>query len=133
MTLKDRSEFIRIPSLWKPDWEATEVGTLITHSFTGRPARLIRNHSVEKYLESATKPLTWPLQGVASDDIYSESRKQNLADPYPLLVGQGSRLLKRGQNAKDIINEIVSSANAIISSSVIMKHYPYQIQKKIKH
>jgi hypothetical protein len=65
--------------------------------------------------------------------IFIESRKQNLADPYPLLVGQGSRLLKRGQNAKDIINEIVSSANAIISSSVIMKHYPYQIQKKIKH
>jgi hypothetical protein len=77
--------------------------------------------------------LTWPLQGVASDDIYSESRKQNLADPYPLLVGQGSRLLKRGQNAKDIVNEIVSSANTIISSSVIIKHYPYQIQKKIKH
>ncbi len=72
---------------------SAEVDALITHLFTGRPARSIRNHSVEKYLESATKPLTWPLQGVASDDIYSESRKQNLADPYPLLVGQGSILL----------------------------------------
>jgi len=54
---------------------SAEVDALITHLFTGRPARLIRNHSVEKYLESATKPLTWPLQEVASDDIYSESRK----------------------------------------------------------
>ena len=58
------------------------------------------------------------------NDIYSESRKQNLADPYPLLVGQGSRLLKRGQNAKNIINKIVSSANTIISSSVIMNTVP---------
>ena len=109
---------------------SAEVDALITHLFTGRPARLIRNHSVEKYLESATKPLTWPLQGVASDDIYFESRKQNLADPYPLLVGQGSRLLKRGQNAKDIINKIVSSANTIISSSVIMNTLPISDSKE---
>jgi NAD(P)H-dependent flavin oxidoreductase YrpB (nitropropane dioxygenase family) len=75
---------------------STEVNTLITHLFTGRPARPICNHIVEKYLESRTKPLTWPLQGIAADDIYSESRQQNLADSYPLLAGQGSRLLKRG-------------------------------------
>lgn len=109
---------------------STEVDTLITHLFTGRPARSIRNHFVEKYLESGTKPLTWPLQGISADDIYSESRKQNLADPYPLLAGQGSRLLKRGQNAKDIINEIVSSANSIISSSVIMNTLPISDSKE---
>jgi NAD(P)H-dependent flavin oxidoreductase YrpB (nitropropane dioxygenase family) len=129
LTLKDRSEFIRIPSLLKPDWEVKQIGTLITHLFTGRPARSIRNHSVENYLETATKLLTWPLQGVASDDIYSETRKQNLADPYPLL-GQGSRLLKRGQNAKGIINKIVSSANTIISSSVIMNTVPISDSKE---
>ena len=129
MTLKDRSEFIRIPSLLKPDWEVNR-NRYSNYSFTGRPARSIRNHSVENYLETATKLLTWPLQGVASDDIYSETRKQNLADPYPLLVGQGSRLLKRGQNAKGIINKIVSSANTIISSSVIMNTVPISDSKE---
>ena len=74
---------------------STEVDTLITHLFTGRLAHSIRNHFVEKYLESSTKPLPWPLQGIAADDIYSESRKQNLADAYPLLAGQGSRLTKK--------------------------------------
>jgi hypothetical protein len=62
--------------------------------------------------------------------LSSESRKQNLADPDPLLVGQGSRLLKRGQNAKDIINKIVSSANTIISSSVIMNTLPISDSKE---
>jgi nitronate monooxygenase len=106
-------------------FSSTETDTVVTHSFTGRPARSIRNHFVEKYLESDTKPLTWPLQGLAADDIYAESRKQNLADYYPLLAGQGLRLLKRGQSAKDIVNEIVSTANSIISSNLIVDTLPY--------
>jgi nitronate monooxygenase len=87
---------------------STEADTIITQLFTGRPARSIRNRFVEKYLESDTKPLAWPLQGLAADDIYSESRKQNLADYYPLLAGQGLRLLKRDQSASEIISEIVA-------------------------
>jgi nitronate monooxygenase len=98
---------------------STEADTVITHLFTGRPARSIRNRFIEKYLESGTKPLTWPLQGLAADDIYSESRKQDLADYFPLLAGQGLRLLKRGQSASEIVNEIVSTANSIASSDLI--------------
>jgi hypothetical protein len=53
-----------------------------------------------------------------------------LTDPYPLLAGQGSKPLKRGQNAKDFINEIVSSANTIISTSVIMNTLPISDSKE---
>lgn len=93
---------------------STEVDTLITHLFTGRLARSIRNHFVEKYLESGTKPLTWPLQGISADDIYSESRKQNLADPYPLLAGQGLRLLKKEDRMLKI---------SLISSIITIEQY----------
>jgi nitronate monooxygenase len=96
-------------------FSSTEADTIITQLFTGRPARSIRNRFIEKYLESGNKPLTWPLQGLAADDIYAESKKRNLADYYPLLAGQGLRLLKRGQSATDIVNETVSTANSIIS------------------
>jgi nitronate monooxygenase len=105
-------------------FSSTEADTVITHLFTGRPARSIRNRFIEKYLESNTKPLAWPLQGLATDDIYAESRKQNLADYYPLLAGQGLRLLKRDQSAKDVVNEIVSAANNIISSNLIVDVLP---------
>jgi hypothetical protein len=47
-----------------------------------------------------------------------------LADYYPLLTGQGLRLLKRDQSAKDIVNEIVSAANSIISSNLIVDVLP---------
>jgi len=99
-------------------FSSTEADTVITNSFTGRPARSIRNRFIEKYIESATEPLAWPLQDLAAEDIYAESIMQNAADYYPLLAGQGLRLLKRGQSAKDIVNEIVSSAKNIISSSL---------------
>lgn len=105
-------------------FSSTEADTVITHSFTGRPARSIRNRFIDKYLESNTKPLAWPLQALAADDIYTESRKQNLADYYPLLAGQGLRLLKRGQSAKDIVSEIVSAANGIISSNLVVDTLP---------
>lgn len=95
-------------------FSSTEADTIITQLFTGRPARSIRNRFIEKYLESNTKPLTWPLQALAADDIYAESRKQNLGDYYPLLAGQGLRLLKRDQSAKDIIDELVSTAKYIL-------------------
>jgi nitronate monooxygenase len=105
-------------------FSSTEADTVITLSFTGRPARSIRNRFIDKYLESDTKPLAWPLQGLAADDIYSESRKQNLADYYPLLAGQGLRLLKRDESAKDIVNEMVSTANNVIASNLIVDTLP---------
>jgi len=113
-----------ISSLSGKMFSSTEADTVITHLFTGRPARSIRNRFIEKYLESNTKPLAWPLQGLAADDVYAESRKQNLADYYPLLAGQGLRLPKRDQSAKDIINEIVSAANSIISSNLMVYVLP---------
>jgi nitronate monooxygenase len=111
-------------------FSSTEADTVITNLFTGRPARSIRNHFIEKYLESGNKPLAWPLQSLAADDIYAESRKQNLADYYPLLAGQGLRLLKRGCSAADIVKEMVSSANSIISSNLIVDTLPILDPKK---
>jgi nitronate monooxygenase len=110
------------PAYQEKMFSSTEADTTITNLFTGRPARSIRNDFIEKYLESDTKPLAWPLQGLAADDIYAESRKRNLVDYYPLLAGQGLRLLKRGQRADDIVKEIISSADTLISSKL---DYPY--------
>jgi nitronate monooxygenase len=98
---------------------STETDTVITDLFTGRPARSIRNQFIEKYLQLGTKPLAYPLQALAADDIYSEARKQNLADYCPLLAGQGLRLLKRDQSASEIISEIVSMASTVVSSNLI--------------
>jgi hypothetical protein len=44
---------------------------------------------VEEYHKSGPQPLAWPFQAIAADDIYATAQKQNNADYFPLLAGQG--------------------------------------------
>ena len=96
---------------------AKESDTIITRAFSGRPARGLRNHFVEEYRESGPQPLAWPFQALAADDIYAAAQKQNNADYFPLLAGQGVGLLrkKQKQSAEEIIQEIVAEANQTLS------------------
>ena len=96
---------------------AKESDTIITRAFSGRPARGLRNHFVEEYRESGPQPLAWPFQALAADDIYSTTQKQNNADYFPLLAGQGVGLLrkKQKQSAEEIIQELVAEANETLS------------------
>jgi nitronate monooxygenase len=93
---------------------AKETDTVITRSFTGRPARAIRNHFIEEYTKSDSKPLAWPLQALAADDIYKTAQARGETEYFPLLAGQGLRLLKRDQSAAEIIEEIIAQANKLI-------------------
>jgi nitronate monooxygenase len=96
-------------------FEAKETDTVVTRSFSGRPARSIRNRFIEKYHKSNSKPLAWPLQAIAADDIYSASQANNKVEYFPLLAGQGLRSIKKDQGAAEIIKEIVQDANKVIS------------------
>jgi nitronate monooxygenase len=82
---------------------ATEEDTLVTHVFTGRPARELRNRFVEEYQDAGPEPLAWPLQSVAASDIYQASQSANNGDYSPLLAGQGLRMLKDNQGAAEIV------------------------------
>jgi nitronate monooxygenase len=96
---------------------AKESDTIITRAFSGRPARGLRNHFVEEYHKAGPQPLAWPFQALAADDIYAAAQKQNNADYFPLLAGQGVGLLKGNQkyNAEGIIQELMTEANQTLS------------------
>jgi nitronate monooxygenase len=89
---------------------AKETDTVVTKIFTGRPARGLRNSFVHEYLKSGSKPLAWPIQLLATNDIYAAAQQQNNAEYFPLLAGQGLRMLKKGQSAAEIIQEIMAEA-----------------------
>jgi nitronate monooxygenase len=99
---------------------AKETDTVITRYFSGRPARAIRNRFIEEYRKSGNQPLAWPLQTLAADDIYKEAQARGETEYFPLLAGQGLRLLKRDQSTAEIIEEIVIDANKIISGLTSM-------------
>ena len=96
---------------------AKESDTIITRASSGRPARCLHNHFVEEYRESGPQPFAWPFQALAADDIYATAQKQNNADYFPLLAGQGVGLLrkKQKQSAEEIIQELVVKANQTLS------------------
>ncbi|MDQ4072908.1 MAG: nitronate monooxygenase [Thermoproteota archaeon] len=87
-----------------------ETDTIVTNVFSGRPARAVRNKLTEEYLNSTIKPLSWPYQGMISEDIYANAIATDNADYYPLLAGQGLRMLKRNQGAGEIVREIITEA-----------------------
>jgi nitronate monooxygenase len=92
-------------------FNAKETDTVVTRSFSGRPARSIRNRFIEEYHKSRSRPL----QALAADDIYSAAQASCRVEYYPLLAGQGLRLLKGDQRAAEIVEEITGEAHKIIS------------------
>src|ERR1051325_3724266 len=76
---------------------AKESETIITRAFSGRPARGLRNQFIDEYRKLGPQPLAWPFQALAADDIYAAAQKQNNADYFPLLAGQGVGLVKGKQ------------------------------------
>ncbi len=103
-----------------PAWQerllaVTEVDTLITRVFTGRPARSVRNRFIEEHQQAGAEPLAWPFQGLAAEDIYRAAQARGETDYCPLLAGQGLRLLKRGQGAAQIVAELVEEAQTALA------------------
>jgi nitronate monooxygenase len=96
-------------------FNAKETDTVVTRSFSGRPARSVRNRFIEEYHKSSSKPLAWPLQALAADDIYSAAQANGKVEYYPLLAGQGLRLLKKDQSAAEIVEEIACEGHKNIS------------------
>lgn len=95
---------------------AKETDTVVTRTFTGRPARALRNRFLEEYLSAGPEPLAWPLQSLAAGDIYAASQATDNDDYSPLFAGQGLRMVKESeQGAAEIVEEILSEATAVLS------------------
>ena len=92
-----------------------ETDTVVTHVFTGRPARGFRNRLAEEYLSEGPEPLGWLLHSAAAGDLYGASQAADNGDYSPLLAGQGLRLLKDGQGAAEIVAELVEEAGSALS------------------
>ncbi len=102
--------------------QATESDTLVTKVYTGRPARGIRNRFIDEFEKAGIRPLAWPLQSIAADDIYRQAQIKNNADYYPILAGQGLRLFggeekKAAVSAAEIVEGLVNETIQVIENS----------------
>ncbi|MEH6939339.1 nitronate monooxygenase [Bacillus sp. JJ664] len=95
--------------------KSTEESTVITNSFSGRPARGIKNEFIEHWENIDIEPLPFPIQNTITRDIRNAAASQNNTDYMSLWAGQGLRMLTSGQGAEEIIEEILEEARAILS------------------
>lgn len=93
--------------------ESTEESTVITKSFSGRPARGIKNRFITEFEQSGIQPLPFPSHNTVTKDIRAAATKAGIADFMSLWAGQTTRMLENGQSAKEIIDSIMGKAEAL--------------------
>ncbi|WP_242144140.1 MULTISPECIES: nitronate monooxygenase family protein [unclassified Bacillus cereus group] len=92
---------------------STEDSTVITKSFSGRPARGIYNEFIREFENEKIAPLAFPSQNTITSDIRKQATKQNNHEYMSLWAGQGTRLLREDVTAKDVVNQVVEEANSL--------------------
>ncbi len=91
--------------------EATEEGTTVSRSVTGKPARMIKSKWTKLWEESGKDPLPMPFQSQVSRPALTAA---NLAgrsqDVNPGFAGQGIGMIKAVRPAAEIMADIVAGA-----------------------
>jgi nitronate monooxygenase len=94
---------------------AGETDTVVTHAFTGRPARGLRNRLAEEYISEGPEPLGWLYHSAAAGDIYAAAQAADDGDHSPLLAGQGLGLIREERGAAEIVQRLVDEAAGALS------------------
>lgn len=94
-------------------FESDEESTVITKSFSGRPARGIKNRFIAEFEQAGNAPLPFPSQNTITKDIRAAAAKKGDPQFMSLWAGQSTRMLEHEQGAAEIIMSIMEEAQRI--------------------
>ncbi|KRG12249.1 nitronate monooxygenase [Virgibacillus soli] len=94
-----------------------EEQLVVTSTFSGKPARGIRNDFITKMAKHEQELPKYPLQNALTKSIRSEAAKQNRPEWMSLWCGQHPRLSKH-QSASKLISDILSQIDEIMMGQV---------------
>ena len=97
--------------------EATEEGTSISRSVTGKPARIIRSKWTDYWLREGREPLPMPYQGMISGPVIAAANRDGRGDVNPGFAGQGIGMIKAVRPAREIFDELVAGAEQTLSNA----------------
>ncbi len=97
--------------------DATDDGTIVSRSVTGKPARLIRNKWADAYENADIDPLPMPYQGMVSGAVTAAAGIAKRADIAPGFAGQGTGLIKAVRPAREIFDDILAQAEETLSQA----------------
>lgn len=101
------------PLYKKAVFASNEESTVITKSFSGRPARGIKNRFIEEFEKTGTKPLSFPSQNTVTKEIRAAAAKSGNPEFMSLWAGQSTRMLTEELKAAEIVRSIMDEAEKI--------------------
>jgi NAD(P)H-dependent flavin oxidoreductase YrpB (nitropropane dioxygenase family) len=97
---------------------ATEEDTRVTRLYSGKTMRNINNPLIEYWESQKLDALPMGMQGIVSGEIMSGARQADRLDLLMNPAGQISGMLHESRPAKDILEEMVRDAAAILSQDL---------------
>jgi nitronate monooxygenase len=97
---------------------ATEEDTRVTRLYSGKTMRNINNPLVEYWESQKMDALPMGLQGIVSGELMSGARQANKLELVMNPAGQISGMLKAMRPARDILEDMVREAAAILSGDL---------------
>ncbi|MGB6407173.1 MAG: nitronate monooxygenase family protein [Planococcus donghaensis] len=95
--------------------DSNEESTVITKSFSGRPARGIANRFIREFEQSGVAPLPFPSQNTLTKDIRAAAAKLRNPEFMSLWAGQSTRSLNEEKAAAEIVQEILKEAKEVLA------------------
>ena len=99
--------------------DATEEGTMVSRSVTGKPARIIRSKWTKYWSEKEKEALPMPYQGLVSGPVLHAANVAGRGDINPGFAGQGIGMIKAIRPAADIFADLVAGAEAALSRAEV--------------
>ena len=96
-------------------FNSNEESTVVTKSFSGRPARGIKNRFIEEFEQTGIEPLPFPSQNTITKDIRAAAATAHNPEFMSLWAGQSTCSLIEEMGAAEIVETIIEEAKAIIS------------------
>jgi nitronate monooxygenase len=97
--------------------EATEEGTVVSRSVTGKPARLIRSKWTQAFAESGLEALPMPFQSIVSGPVLAAGHAQGRKDIVPGFAGQIIGMIDEIKPAADVLREIVEETETALRAA----------------
>lgn len=94
--------------------DSNEQSTVLTRTFSGKPARGIKNrfiHEMEQHVEEIP---VYPVQNALTRDIRGASAKQNRPEFMSMWAGQGTRLNKI-KSVEELMRDITNETTQLIN------------------
>ncbi|HSG89601.1 MAG TPA: nitronate monooxygenase [Pseudomonadales bacterium] len=97
--------------------DASEDGTVVSRTVTGKPARIIRSLWTEAWARAGREPLPMPWQGAISGPVLAAANRAGRGDINPGFAGQGIGMIKKVRPAAEILEDIVFGTEQALKRS----------------